>query len=98
MLHKTMPTLFLIMSYSFFMAIIRRVFHVYFAWKQLKADYSKNILKEKNCGHGSVSLLVGCTSVKKKKMIEKGNSVGAGVHKVGKVVSFWPNFIDIWKA
>ena len=35
-------------------------------------------------------------------MIEKGNSVGAGVHKVGKVVSFWPNFdpnfTDIWRA
>ena len=65
MLHKTISALFLIMSYSFFMEIIRRVLKAYFAWKQLKADYSKNILKEKNRGHGFVSLLVGCTSVKK---------------------------------
>ena len=26
------------------------------------------------------------------KNIENGNSVGAGAHKVGKVVRFWPNF------
>ena len=36
------------------------------------------------------------------KNIENGNSVGAGAHKVGKVVSFWPNFdpnfTDIWRA
>ena len=39
---------------------------------------------------------------KKKKIIENYNSVGAGVHKVGKIVSFWPNFDfnfpDIWKV
>ena len=27
-----------------------------------------------------------------KKIIEHCNSVGAGAHKVGKVVSLWPNF------
>ena len=36
-----------------------------------------------------------------KKIIENYNSVGAGAHKVGKVVSFWPNFdpnfTDIWR-
>ena len=35
-------------------------------------------------------------------IIENCNSVGAGAHKVGKVVSFWPkfdpNFPDIWKV
>ena len=39
---------------------------------------------------------------KKKKIIENCNSVEAGVHKVGKVASFWPNFdpnfIDIWRT
>ena len=25
-------------------------------------------------------------------MIENWKSVGAGAHKVGKIVSFWPNF------
>ena len=72
----------------------------YFAWKQLKVNYSKNIWKEGNDGHGFVCLLVGYISMKKKN--ENGNSVGAGAHKVGKVASFWPNFdpnfTDIWRA
>ena len=59
LLHKTMPAFFLIMSHSFFIAIIQRVLKAYFAWKQLKVDYSKNIWKEENRGHGFVCLLVG---------------------------------------
>ena len=98
LLHKSVPVFFLIMSWSFFIAIIRRILKAYFPWKQWKADYSKNIWKEKNRGHGFVLLLVGYISVKK--IIENCNSVGAGAHKVGKVVSFWPNFdpnfTDIW--
>ena len=74
---------------------------MYFPWKQLKVDYSKNISKEKNHGHGFVCLLVGYISVKKK-IIEKCNSVGAGAQKLEKVVSFWsnfdPNFIDICRV
>ena len=66
----------------FFIAIIWRVSKSYFAWKQLKVDYSKNIWKEENRGHGFVCLLVGYISVKK--IIENFNSVGAGVHKAGK--------------
>ena len=60
----------------------------YFAWKQLKVDYLKNIWKEENCGDGFVCLLGGCISVKKN--IENCNSVGAGAQNIGKVVSFWP--------
>ena len=60
----------------------------------------KNIQKEKNHGDYFVCFLVGYISVKKN--IENCNSVGAGAHKVGKVVSFWPNFdpnfTDIWRA
>ena len=63
----------------------------YFGWKQFKVDYSKNIWKEENRGHGFVYLLVGFMSMKKKKF-ENCNSVGAGAQKVEKVVSFWPNF------
>ena len=62
----------------------------YFPCKQWKADYSKNIWKEKNRGHGSVCLLVSYISVKK--ITENCNFVGAGARKVGKVVSFLPNF------
>ena len=65
LLHKTVLAFFLIMSYSVFIAIIRRALRAYFAWKQLKVDYSKNIWKEENRGHGFVCLLVGWISVKK---------------------------------
>ena len=60
----------------------------------------KKYSKGKNWGHSFVFLLVGYISVKK--IIENCNSVGAGAHTVGKVVSFWPNFdpnfTDIWRA
>ena len=82
-----------------FIAIIWRALRAHFARKQLKVDYSKNIWKEENRGHGFVCLLV---TYQWKKIIENFNSVGAGAHKVGKVVSFWPNFDpnfpDIWKV
>ena len=66
LLHKIMPAFFLlIMSHSFFIAIIRRVLKEHFAWKQLKVDYSKNIWKEENRRHSFVCLSVGYISVKK---------------------------------
>ena len=66
LLHKTVPAFFLIMSYSFFIAITRRALKAYFAWKQLKVDYSKNIWKEENRGRSFVYPLIGYMSVKKK--------------------------------
>ena len=87
LLHKTMSQLFLIMSHSFFIAIIRRVFKAYSAWKWLKVDYSKNTWKEENRGHGFVYLLVGYTSVTK---------------NYWKLQFCWynfdPSFTDIWRA
>ena len=87
------------MSYSLFIAITRQALKAYFAWKQLKVDYSKNIPKEENCGHGFVSWLA---TYQWKKIIENFNSVGAGDQNIGKVVSFWPNFdlnfTDFWRA
>ena len=50
----------------FFIAITQRALKVYFAWKQLKADYSKNIWNEENCRHSFACLLVGFISVGKK--------------------------------
>ena len=76
-----MPAFFLIMSHSFFIAIIQRVLKAYFTWKQLKVDYSKNTWKEENRGHSFVCLLVGYISVTK--TIENFNSVGAGAHRLG---------------
>ena len=47
-------------------------------------------------------LTLGQLNISEKKIIENYNSVGAGAHKVEKVVSFWPNFDpnfpDIWKV
>ena len=85
------------MSYSFFTAITQHALKAYFTWKQLKVDYSKNIWKEENHGHGFVCLLVGYISVKKK-ITENCNSVGAGAQNIGKVVRFDPNFTIIWTA
>ena len=65
LLQKTVTAFFLIMSYSFFIAITRRALKAYFAWKQLKVDYSKNIWKEENRGNGFICISVGCISVKK---------------------------------
>ena len=64
LLHKIVPMFFLIMSYSFFIAITRRALKAYFAWKQLKVDYSKNIWKDQICGHGFVCLLGGYMQIK----------------------------------
>ena len=50
----------------------------YFAEEQLKADYSKHIWKEENCGHGFVAPWLATGKLLK--------TVGAGVHKVGKIV------------
>ena len=87
------------MSCSFFIAIIRLALKAYFAWKHFKVDYSKNIWKGENRGHGFVCLVVGY--ILEKKIIEKCNSVGAGAQNKGMVVSFWPNFdpnfTDIWR-
>ena len=97
---KAVPAFFLIMSYSFFIAITRRTLKAYFTWKQLKVDYSKNTWKEENRGHSFVFLLVGYISVKK--IIENCSFVAAGAQNKGKVDSFWPNFdsnfTDIWRA
>ena len=66
----------------------------YFAWKQLRVDCSKIILKEKNRGHGFVCLLVGYISVKKNYW--KLQFCFAGADKVGKTVLFFgPTLIVI---
>ena len=62
---RTCRTRCVVPGYSIFIAIVRRVLKVYFAWKQLKVDYSKNIWKEENRGHGFVCPVVGYISVKK---------------------------------
>ena len=52
-------------EFFFFYFITRRALKAYFAWQQLKVDYSKKFWKEENRGHDTVCLLVGYISVKK---------------------------------
>ena len=73
------------MSYSFFILTTEQALKAYFAWKQLKLDYSKNIWKEENHGQGFVCLLFSYISEKKtlKTVIQLVQELA---------VSFWPNF------
>ena len=100
LLHKTVSVYFVAMRYSCFIAITRRALKLYFAWKQLKVDYSKNIWKQENRGYGFVCPLL--ATYPWKKIIENYNSVVAGAQNIRKVVIFWPNldanFTDIWRA
>ena len=88
-MHKTIP---IPMSYSFFIAITQQVLKAYFAWKQVKVDYSKNIWKEENRRHSFVSWLA---TYQWEKIIENCNSVGTGAQKVGKVVKGYLHYKTI---
>ena len=50
---------------------------------------------------GTVVFVFSLAKYQCKNIIEHCNSVGAGAHKVGKVVSLWPNFDpnfpEIWR-
>ena len=81
---------FLTMSHSFLIAIIQWGLKGYFIWKQLKADYLKNILKANIAG--TVFFVPWLATYKCKQISENCNSVGAGVQKLGKIVSLWLNF------
>ena len=58
--------------------------------KTVKRRLFKKYFKRRKSWHVFVSLLV------------RNKSVGAGAHKAGKVVGFWPNFDpnfpDIWRV
>ena len=67
----------------------------------VKSRLFKKYLKRRK-SRAQFCLSLGWLNISEKKIIENYNSVGAGAHKVGKVVSFWPNFdpnfTDIWRA
>ena len=69
--------------------------------KTVKSRLFKKYLKRKK-SRARFCLTVGWLNISEKKIIENYSSVGAGAHKIGKVVSFWPNFDpnfpDIWKV
>ena len=65
LLHKTVTRFFLIMSYSFFIALIRRVLKAYFAWKQLFKKYLKG-KKSRAC----FCLSLGWLHISEKKLLK----------------------------
>ena len=69
--------------------------------KTVKSRLFKKYFKRRK-SRAQFCLSRGWLHISEKKVTENCNSVGAGAHKVGKVVSFWPkfdpNFPVIWKA
>ena len=69
--------------------------------KRVKSRLFKNYLQKRK-SWALFCLSLGWLNISKKKLNEHYNSVSAGPHKVGKVVSLWPNFDpnfpDIWKV
>ena len=87
------------MCYTFFIAIIRGDLKTILHENSSKYIIQKLIEKKKIAG---MVLFVSRLAKYKWKKIKNYNAVSAGAHKVGKVVSFWPNFDpnfpDIWKV
>ena len=68
--------------------------------KTVKSRLFKKYLKRRK-SQARFCLSLGWLNISKKN-IENYNSIGAGAHKEGKVVSFWsnfdPSFPDIWEV
>ena len=100
LLHKSVPTIFLIMSYSAFAAILWQILKSHFERKQSKTDYPKNIWKEEKCVHGFFGSWL--YAFQWEKTIENHKCVGTGARKVKNLVrfqsSFGPYFPNIWRA
>ena len=89
-MHKIVPTIFLIMSYSGFAAILWQILKSHFERKQSKTDYPKNIWKEEKCVHGFFGSWL--YAFQWEKTIENHKCVGAGPRKVEKLVRLFSNF------
>ena len=86
----SVPTIFLIMSYSALAAILWQILKSHFEQKQLKTDYLKNIWKKEKYVHGFFrSWLYECQW---EKTIENHKCIGAGARKVENLVCFLSNF------
>ena len=90
LLRKSMPKIFLIMSYSAFAAILWQILKSYFERKRSKRDYPKNIWKEEKCVHGFFGSWL--YVFQWEKTIENCICVGAGARKVENLVRFLSNF------
>ena len=90
LLHKSVPTIFLIMSYSAFAAILWQILKSHFERKQSKTDYPKNIWKEEKCVHGFFGSWL--YAFQWEKTIENHICVGALARKVENLYRFLSNF------
>ena len=90
LLHKSVPTIFLIMSYSVFAAILWQILKSHFERKRSKTDYPKNIWKKEKCVHGFFRSWL--YAFQWEKTIENHICVGAGARKVESLVRFLSNF------
>ena len=90
LLHKSVPTSFLIMSYSAFGAILWQSLKSHFEQKQSKTDYPKNIWKEEKCVHGFFGSWL--YAFQWEKTIENHICDGARAHKVEILVRVFSNF------
>ena len=100
LLHKTMPVFpnkELLIFYCHNSASFESIFCLKTAKSRL---FNKSLKKRKSRARFCLSL--GQLHVREKKTMENCNSVGAGAHKIRKVVSLWPNFepnfLDIWNV
>ena len=90
LLHKSVPTIFLIMSYSAFAAILWQILKSHFERKQLKTDYPKNVWKEEKCVHSFFGSWL--YAFQWEKAIENHIHVGAVARKVENLVRSLSNF------
>ena len=85
LLQKTLPAFFLIMCYFFFYCNNSTSFESVFCMKTVKSRLFKKYLKRKKVAR-TLLFVSWLAKYEWKKFIENYNSVGAGAHKVRKVV------------
>ena len=90
LLHKSVHTIFLIMSCSAFAAILWQILKSHFERKQSKTDYPKNIWEEEKCDHGFFGSWL--YAFQWEKTIENHKYIVAGACKVVNLVCFFFNF------
>ena len=90
LLHKSVPTVFLIMSYSALEAILWQILKSHFERKQSEKDYPKIIWKEEKRVHGFFGSWL--YAFQWEKTIENHKCIGAEARKVENLVRFLSNF------
>ena len=94
LLHKSLPTIFLWMSYWAFAAMLWQILKSHFKRKQSKTDYPENIRKKKN----DTTVFFGSWlyAFQWEKTIENHKCIGAGARKVENLVCFLSNFDPLY--